>query len=511
MTNDKREQWLEQFTKVKDVMIKVNDNSQSNIDLRMTDMFYKKDYSIQQVRDIIASNDPQRQKELSREFYLRDGFYKQLIGHYTSLINYNGVLIPHPAFGASLQKKSIAKRYSQALSFIDSIKIKKLGQHIANRVLIDGIYYGVITEKTKDSITIMDLPYDYCRSRFQDINGNYLVEFDVRFFDKITDPEYREIALNTYPKSISSFYRKWSQGKRISEKDSIQKDSWLLIPIGEGIAFNLFDSCPYFISVIPASLQYDTAVENEQTREIEEIKKLIVQKIPHLNDGQLLFEPDEASVMHEATAGMLRQSNPNSSVITTYGDVDVYTSKTSDSVTNNILVNMMKHIYAKAGVSPEIFAASGSSSLGTSISYDMSLMMVLANKISIFLTNLINNSCGSTEVQFTYYILPVSEYNKQNMVDMYMKLASSGYSFLLPGIAAGLSQRELCNIKELENNLLKMSKFLLPLSTSYTQSSKKESPDDDTKTDPETGGRPPLDDTQKTEQTVKNIESEGKN
>jgi hypothetical protein len=49
-------------------------------------------------------------------------------------------------------------------------------------------------------------------------------------------------------------------------------------------------------------------------------------------------------------------------------------------------------------------------------------------------------------------------------------LAQSGYSFLLPSIASGINQRDLINIKSLENDVLDLSEVLIPLSSSYTQS-----------------------------------------
>ena len=51
------------------------------------------------------------------------------------------------------------------------------------------------------------------------------------------------------------------------------------------------------------------------------------------------------------------------------------------------------------------------------------------------------------------------------------KLANTGYSFLLPALAMGLSQKDLGNVKDLENDVLKLSDKLKPLSSSYTQSS----------------------------------------
>ena len=72
----------------------------------------------------------------------------------------------------------------------------------------------------------------------------------------------------------------------------------MIIPSDIGICFPFFDGRPLFLSVIPASLEYDDAIQTERDRDAEEIRKILVQKIPHLQDGRLLFEPDEAAEMH---------------------------------------------------------------------------------------------------------------------------------------------------------------------------------------------------------------------
>jgi hypothetical protein len=95
-----------------------------------------------------------------------------------------------------------------------------------------------------------------------------------------------------------------------------------------------------FLNVIPATIQYDEALDNERERELEEIRKIIVQKIPHLTDGGLLFEPEEAVEIHKGTVGMMK-NNKNVSVLTTYADVDAIVSKTTSDNVNNTLEKMM--------------------------------------------------------------------------------------------------------------------------------------------------------------------------
>ena len=120
----------------------------------------------------------------------------------------------------------------------------------------------------------MDLPTKYCTSRFKDVYGRDVIEFDVSYFNTIIEPERQKVALEAFPKIISKYYDKWSKGKI--------KSSWMVIPSDMGVCFPLLDGRPFFLNVIPATIKYDEAVETEQARELEEIKKIIVQKIPHM-------------------------------------------------------------------------------------------------------------------------------------------------------------------------------------------------------------------------------------
>jgi hypothetical protein len=108
----------------------------------------------------------------------------------------------------------------------------------------------------------------------------------------------------------------------------------------------MLDGRPFFLSVIPSTIKYDQAVETEQEREKEEIRKILVQQIPHLNDGRLLFEPDEAAEMHAGAVGMVRK-NENTTVLTTYGNVTTVESRSSsENGAKNALESMKQNIYS---------------------------------------------------------------------------------------------------------------------------------------------------------------------
>lgn len=117
-----------------------------------------------------------------------------------------------------------------------------------------------------------------------------------------------------------------------------------------------------------------------------------------------------------------------------------------------------------------MFAAQGNLSTEASVKKDTAIMMFIADKFSTFITNLVNERFSNANVTFTYSILPITYHNDSSYVSDSFKLAQSGYSYLLPALALGLSQRDIYNVKSLENDLLKLNELFIPLSSAYTQS-----------------------------------------
>ena len=372
---------LASFKKSNDAMIAQTENAYSDMYLRRRQVQRTRDYTAEEIEKIVASGDVENQIQLSRNYFYKNGFYKRIILYYATLLKYTGVLIPNPAPKQNLSNTKIQERYYKAVDFIERTRLESLLTECSIRALRDGCYYGVIQTNDKSSFALLDLPVSYCTSRFKDIYGNDVIEFDTRYFNSIHDEDKRNEALDTYPKFISRHYNRWKKNR--------VKTSWVIIPSDIGVCFPFLDGRPLFLNVIPATIQYDDAVETERERALEEIRKIIVQKIPHLTDGGLLFEPEEAEEIHRGTVGMMKP-NKNVSVLTTYADVDAIVSHTAaDSVSNN-LEKMVQNIYNERGVSKEVFSPTGSSSLETSVKNDTALMMILGNKYSRFISNLVN-------------------------------------------------------------------------------------------------------------------------
>ena len=462
-----------------------------------------RDYSTQEIESIINSGSLHEQQKLSRNYFNKDGYYKRIIVYYATLLKYMGLLIPNPSNGKKLSTSHIQKRYYSALDFVERMHLPTMLTNIAWRALMDGAYYGIKVETDKNAFQLIDLPSGYACSRFKDLNGNDIVEFDLSYFGTILNNDQRDAALAAYPKFVAKAWKKFKTGK-ITNK-------WLVIPSDFGVCFPFFDGRPVFLNIIPSTIEYDEAVAIQKARDEDEIRKIVVQKIPHLSDGRLLFEPEEAEEIHQGTVGMMR-GNKNVSVLTSYGDVDVVTSSAHGDNSDELLNRIEKNIYSRAGVSGQIFSATGGASLEASLNNDLALMMYFANKVSNYITNIINSYYANGNINFKYSIMPISHYNVASYVDSTFKLVGSGYSALLPALALGLTQKDLISVKDLENDVLKLGDKLIPLSTSYTQSSS-DSNKEEENSEPETGvevdegGRPELKEEGKSDKTIQNEES----
>ena len=352
-----------------------------------------KDYTLQQVEEIINSGNIDTQIDLSRNYFRKDGLYKRILLHYATILTYSGILVPSPAYGKDLSEDYIKKRYFKAMDFVDSVGIPNLMFEWALTALRDGCYYGVVQYVDDHTLSILTLPAKYCASRFKDACGNDVIEFDVSYFDSLTDKEQQRAAFKVYPNEVVNWYRRYKRGK--------VKSKWVYLDTGSSICLPFLDGRPNFLNVISAVINYEDAVERDRDRDLEEIRKIVVQKIPHLQDGGLLFEPDEAYEIHKGTVDMMK-GNKNVSVLTTYADVDAIVSKTTSESTTSILAASLKNVYDEAGASEQLFGSDSNLALESSLNNDTALMMTFAKKAERVITKIVNDQYRNSNINLLF-------------------------------------------------------------------------------------------------------------
>lgn len=119
-STDMRNFDLTSFSRAKEKMIATNEMAyKGNWDSVRKQVSRVKDYTPEEIASIIQSGSLSEQQKLSRNYFNKDGYYKQIIIYYATLLKYMGLLIPNPSSGKNLSTSHIQKRYYSALDYVE--------------------------------------------------------------------------------------------------------------------------------------------------------------------------------------------------------------------------------------------------------------------------------------------------------------------------------------------------------------------------------------------------------
>lgn len=417
-------------------------------------------YTKEQIRNIVDYGTAIEQAALSKFFFNTSGLYKRIILHYATFLSYSWILVPHLKNKKDkITDKKNSNLYYEASDFCTSFQIERKCTLFAKDILVNGAYYGLIHD-TGEYVAIQDLPFDYCRSRYKNQQDIDIVEFNMAFFDSITDEALRKEILSTYPKVVQKGYYEYKHKG---------KNRWIFLPAEMGIYFCYFEEKPFFLDLLPLLDDLEDYKEIDKKRNLQALKRIFVQQIG-VDGMKLVFEPEEAEEMHEGVIEML-QDNPDVDVVTTYNKIELLDLSSDDDEKTEI--NAVQNlIYEAAGISKELFCATTDAGLQYSLNNDLAMMMILGQRFAHFFTAILNMKFASKKMNFKLLILPISYYNKEEYTSKAKDLAAFGYSFLTPILSTGIDQTNLSDLKDLENDLLNLDETLKPLQSSYTQSNK---------------------------------------
>lgn len=475
-------------------------------------------FDLDYIIKIIEEGDPDTMRELSKYYYRISGIYRNAIDLRANLYLYDTMVTPIYDINKIKMnsKERIIKAFNKACSFIDELNVPVNFARITREILINGQYYGILREDGKTA-TIQDLPLGYCRTRFKDTNNMDILEFNLNYFNRITDEELREEAVASYPKVVQIAWRKYCRGKLL--------DYWVEIPASlGGISFYYGDRTPILIASIPSIYKMGEAVDREAKRDENELYKMLIQQMPVDNKGELVFQLDEVADIHASVAEML-MDNDTIDVLTTFGNTKLESVQDSSAASQSAdrIEKYKNNSFDEMGISALLFNSDGSSALPYSIKKEEAILSNLMNQYSMWLRFQINRHYASSTLSFDFTILPTTIYNKSEAQDKYFRGAQYGYSKMYAGVALGIKQVNQLSLMSFENDFLEMSTKMIPLQSSYTTSGKdiqaeeknENNSTNTTKTNgnedltiEETGGRPSKSLEEQTEKTVANQESE---
>lgn len=370
-----------------------------------------------------------------------------------------------------------------------------------------------------DRFSIQKLPATYCRSRY--FSGtDPIVELNLQFFDAyFTNPQYRAQILKLFPVDIQKAYIAYKQGKLKGDYPG-DKSCWYMLDPKFAVKISLNDSdFPPLVGVIPSIIDLDAAQELDRKKTLQQLLKIIIQKLPLDKNGDLIFDVDEARDIHNNAVAMLKRA-VGVDVLTTFADIDVADLRDTNSVTKtDDLKKVERTVFNNSGISQDIFNADGNIAVTNSILNDEASIRDLILRLNSLFNRIVGKFSKKNHV-FKFDLLETTQYNYKELAKMYKEQAQMGYNKTLPQVALGQAQSSVLATINFENDILHLAESMIPPMMSSTMNSNVlrnqqtggAGSNISGKTNQEEGevGRPEKDDSQKSDKTIANREAASK-
>lgn len=465
------------------------------------------------VLEQLAKGNTAELRRISDFYYNSNGIYRRACQLLAILYKYDWYVTPfyEGISWGDKQEPKLLTDVAKVLNYFDNSEIKRTFGNIALKVIRQGAYYGIWLD-WKDKFSFQQLPAEFCRHRtYSGIEP--IVELNLKFFDTyFKNEEYRIKVLKLFPKEVQSAYVKYKNNKLplLFPGDTA---GWIALDPTMTVKFSLNDSdFPNLISVIPSLIDLDAAQELDRKKTMQQLVKILVQKLPLDKNGDLIFDLDEARDIHNNAVGMLKRT-VGVDVLTTFADIETVDTQDKTTVAStDPLQKVERTVYNNLGISQNLFNTEGSTALEKSIINDEGSVRDLLYQFQSFLNKVVKQFNRKGHYWFRVEMLETTIYNYKELSKMYKEQTQVGFGKLLPQIALGHSQSAILATMQFENNVLKLSEIMIPPMMSSTMSSKtvaqQSANNQIVSQDTKKAGRPELEEDQKSEKTLKNKEAE---
>ena len=261
------------------------------------------------------------------------------------------------------QTQKILTDFDKVLNYLDSFGAKQKFGDIALKILKNGCYYAYGVDQG-DTYVFQELPVKYCRSRFS-VNDSPVVEFNMRFFDEMfSDIQQRTRMLGVFPKEFSKGYILYKEGKLPAHFRG-DTSGWYMLDPEATYKFNIAGSdYPVLVNIVPNIIDLDEAQEMDKKKTMQQLLKILIQKMPFDKNGELIFDVDEARDLHNNAVNMLSEKAIGVDILTTFADIEMVDLADKNTATSkDDLLKVERGIFNQAGISQGLFNTDGNLAL----------------------------------------------------------------------------------------------------------------------------------------------------
>ena len=396
-------------------------------------------------------------RDASVFLYQTNSRYRNLLHYYANVPCWLYTITPVNYNPDKVKRETFKKQYQKTCNIIESMGIIKTMREAALIALREGALYGVIWGGDGNSFILQRLNPDYCSIVSISDGGVFQFAYDMSKIKEADLPTY-------YPPQFADMYQEY---KRTGNQYQVVPPEISFCLKGDSSIVDY--SLPPFSAVLPSLYSIKNVEDLTETATELSNYKLIAGVLPVDNEGVPLVDYNTAMQYYAHIAGNVGDRVGVAISPFELKSYDFEQSGTTAQIDNVARAN--ENFFASAGTSALLHGATNSTSGVTKLaikvdeSFSFGLMYQCGAIINRFLKSL------SGTVKFKVNFLPVSIYNKEEMIDQYKSAMNFGMGKLQYAACIGISQPDLLGQAYIENEILELDSVFIPMQTASTQSS----------------------------------------
>lgn len=409
-------------------------------------------------------SDPYRyERQLRRAviyIYGASPHFRRIVQYFVGLSDLAYIVEPYRIDPRKANVRTLGNNYRKTLNMLSSMNIKTQLPKVLTVCLREDVFYGYFWV-SNDSVTIQQLPSDYCA--ISSIEGNVLnVSFNFSYFDSYSS------LLEYYPPEFTTKYNMY-KNDRVSRWIELDSPYAFAIKCNSDI---LDYAIPPFAGLLREVYDLEDYRNLKLTKTALENYAMLSMKLPMDDEGNWLIDYDKAKDFWQNLDGVLPEEI--GSVLTPM-DITKFSFEKSNTGDTDTIAEAENNLFTAAGVSSLIFnnEKASANALLLSIKSDQNMTFGIVKSIGDAINRLIQSQGYGKNFRIEF--LDVSTYNRKEIGDAYLKSASYG----LPTISAyaasqGIGQAELDSMSFLEGTVLGLQEMFKPIVSSTQMSNTSE-------------------------------------
>lgn len=413
-------------------------------------------------------------REVSRFLCRYSMLYKKLLMYYSSMPLYYYNITQENDLTKTLNSNTALKDYQNVLKKFKTFNFQRDCYNQMYMALRDGFSVSELYDSEEEGKVFMPLDVQYCRIYGKTFDNEWIVYFDAAYFDKNDNKYYVEgidgDTSGCWSDQHIQGYKTYKEKGRDYEWYRLDPNTTFCLTTCADDEF--YAPLPYYLPLFELILDDIDLQELINNRTALENYVLLVSKIPMVDGSE---QVDDFSLSLELVQQMqsLIDSVVPELIGTAYSPMDIEKiefPRSNTTSSNDELAQSVSNIFTNAGAS-QLVVSGGSSTNSVGLKHalqnDMSTCWVFVEKMNSWYNHYIKN-CISDGYYFRFH--EITWYNRDEYISSMKDAATLGGSALdyLTSIM-GNPYDAYCKLTF--ENAIGIKNIMIPLSSSYTQSS----------------------------------------